>query len=289
MSLCPVSPPASVRRRGRRAALRAGLSLALLLALGRGAGAAPPEAVPGLPGPAPSLKELAGASDYVFRGTVVRPGAANLQIVEPSERTAVVRVDEVLQAAPQVDDFTGREVTMILSRPGALRAGESQVFFGTVGLAGESLGILELGRSAPGDRLKARLARAQEQLFAEAVQAKIADADLAVQGRVLSARATYREPKSGTLSEHDPLWWEAQLEVKAVLQGTALQATIPFWFPTGSDAMWATAPRAVPGSEGIWLLHLYEVEGRAPVFAVLRAGDLLTAAEAKVAEKRVKP
>ena len=156
-------------------------------------------------------------------------------------------------------------------------------------MAGESLGILELGRAASGDRLKTRLARLQQQLFEESVAAKVADADLAVQGRILSTRAANRDPKSGLLSEHDPLWWEAQLEVKAVLQGATVQATVPFWFPTGNDAMWVTAPRAVAGSEGTWLLHLYEVEGKGPVYAVLRAGDLLTAAEAKVAEKRVKP
>lgn len=288
MFLFPASPPAT-RRRLRGTALRAGLCFAALLAFGPGAGAAPPDTAPGLPGPAPSLKELAGAADYVFRGTVVRPGAANLSIVEPGERTAIVRVDEVLQAGAQVDDFTGREVTVLLSRPGALRAGDSQVFFGAVGLAGESLGIVELGRAAGGDRFKARLARLQQQLFEESVVAKIEAADLAVQGRILSTRAAQRASKQGLLSEHDPLWWEAQLEVKAVLQGTTVQATVPFWFPTGNDAMWVTAPRAVTGSEGTWLLHLYEVDGKGPVYAVLRAGDLLTTAETKVAEKRVKP
>lgn len=290
MSLCTVASPAVSRRRGGRSALRAGIALALLTVMSLGASAAPPGAVPGLPGPAaPTLKDLTAASDYIFRGTVLRPGAANLEIVEPSERTAVVRVDEVLKASPSVDDFTGREVTVILSRPEAVRAGQAQVFFGTIGLAGESLGILELGRAADGGHLKARIARAQGVLFESTLRAKLAAADLAVSGRVLSTRATYSEPKSGVLTEHDPLWWEAQLEVKAVLQGATAQKTVPFWFPTGADAMWVTAPKAAIGSDGIWLLHRYEVAGRGVVFAVLNSEDLLTAAEAKVAQKWVKP
>lgn len=290
MSLCTVDPPAVHRRCGRRAALRAGIVLALLAFLSQGASATPPGAALGLPGPSStSLKELTSAADYIFRGTVLRPGAANLAIVEPSERTAVVRVDEVLKASSSVDNFTGREVTVILSQREVVRAGQSQVFFGIIGLAGESLGVLELGRAADGGRLKARIARTQELLFESGVRAKLLAADLAVTGRVLSTRATSAESKPGVLTEHDPLWWEAQLEVKAVLRGETVQGTIPFWFPTGTDAMWATAPRAATGKEGIWLLHRFPIEGGGSVLAVLNAEDLLTPAEAKVAASWVKP
>lgn len=290
MSWSSVSPSGPRRR---PPVLRAAVYLAAVTLIGSfitgSAWGAPPQA-PGAAGPASlSLKELTRSSDYVFRGTVVKPGAANLEVVEPSARTAVVRVEEVLKASPTIDDFTGRDVTVILDAPGAFNLGERQVFFGTVGLAGESLGILALGRAPDGERLKVRVARAQAQLFEDALKAKLEAADLAIDGRILSTRSTYADLKDRPLTEHDPFWWEAQLEVKAVLQGQTLQGKVPFWYPTSIDAMWAPAPKPAPGNEGVWLLHRFEVEGRGFVYAVLNPGDQLTAAEAQAAQKWVKP
>jgi hypothetical protein len=238
---------------------------------------------------AKSVKELSRNAEFVFRGTIVKPGAANLEIVEPNEKTAVVRIDEVLKASESLDGFTGREITVLLQgRP--LKAGEQRVFFSTVGLLGETLGVQEVGRLA-GSAVdtKARVAVAERQIVEEGLTNRLKGADLAISGRVLSLRATYSEPKGDVFSEHDPLWWEAVFEIRAVLQGQVLEATLPVWFPSSRDAVWASVPKPGIGQEGIWLLHRYQTESGKSIYAILDPTDLLSTSEAKIIEKRVKP
>lgn len=238
---------------------------------------------------APSIKELSRQADFVFRGTIVKAGAANLEIVEPNAKTAVVRVDEVLKASATLDDFTGREVTVFL-RGRAVKAGAQRVFFTTVGLLGESLGVQEVGRLAGrAVEAKSRLQAVERELLEEDLKARLDEADLAIMGRVLSARATYDETHLGVISEHDPLWWEAVFEVKAVLRGQWVEATVPAWFPASRDVLWASVPKPRAGHEGTWLLHRYQAEDGRFIYTILSPQDLLSADEAKLAEKMVKP
>jgi hypothetical protein len=75
----------------------------------------------------------------VFRGTVQRVAAANLDLVQADASTVVVRVDEVLKAPSSVGDFTGREITVKLLKGGAAIAGEQAVFFTNGWLYGAEL------------------------------------------------------------------------------------------------------------------------------------------------------
>lgn len=238
---------------------------------------------------AKTLKELSREAEFVFRGTIVKPGAANLSIVEPNDKTAVVRVDEVLKAADTLDDFTGREVTVFL-RGRALKAGDQQLFFTKVGLLGESLGVQEVGRRlGRAADAKSRLAAVERQIAAENLDKRLQAADLAIAGRVLSVRATYGGEESGVFAEHDPQWWEAVFEVRAVLHGQVLEATLPVWFPSSRDVMWAAVPKPFVGHEGTWLLHRHQTESGRSIFAILDAQDLLTPGEEKILAKRGKP
>src|SRR3712207_5367171 len=51
-----------------------------------------------------SADELAARSQFVFKGTVVRPGASALPEVQATDQTSVVRVDQVMQAPPALGD-----------------------------------------------------------------------------------------------------------------------------------------------------------------------------------------
>lgn len=262
--------------------MRAGLSLVLLAAFVWGAATVSAAPV------ARSVKDLTRSSDFVFRGTVLKPGAANLSIVEPGARTAVVRVDEILKGSGTVEDFAGREVTVFLS--GGLKAGETRVFFTSVRLFGESLGVQEVGRPAGrAAGLKSQVGIAKADIARDDLAARLAAADLVVSGRVVSTQATYRTPKSGPITEHDPLWWEAVLEVKTVLHGQAPGRTVTFWYPSSLDVMWAGAPKPGAGQEGTWLLHRQVPSNGTAVLAVADPGDLLTDEEARLAEGMVIP
>jgi hypothetical protein len=236
------------------------------------------------------VEDLTRRAEFIFRGTVQKPGAANLEVVEANARTAVVRVDEVLKAADTLDDFTGREITVFLRQPSSMRAGDQGTFFTKVGLLGESLGVVELGRrTGSALNLKAQIASAGSQALEQDLRTRVAAADLVVSGRILSTRATYDEPKSGVLTEHDPLWWEAVLEVRKVVKGQVTEKTVTFWFPASLDVMWAFAPKPSAGQEGTWLLHRQATEDRGGVYAAVDRGDLMSRDEETISESWVKP
>jgi len=238
---------------------------------------------------ADSLRELTKGADLVFRGTVLRPGAANLEIVEPSGKTAVVRVEETLATSGTLDDFTGKEITVFLRDAGSVKAGEQGVFFTTVALLGETLGVVEVGRRGPED-LRAQVATARRQNLAEGLRARMTASGLAVSGRVVSLGTTTKAAGGGgVITEHDPQWREAVVEVRSVLHGQLAEKTVSVWFPASLDVMWAHAPKLAAGHEGTWLLHRYEAEGRGPVWAVLDPQDQLSAEEARIPAEGVTP
>lgn len=233
------------------------------------------------------VKELLRSAELVFRGTVVEAGAANLSIVEPGPRTAVVRVDEVLKSSGTLDDVTGRLITVSSLEP--LGAGEERTFFTSVRLLGESLGVEEVGRpSVPEATIEIELRRARHALLREELATRLSAADLVVAGRVLSTRPTYAVPEDGPFTEHDPRWWQAVVEVRSVLKGGATK-TVSFLYPSSTDVMWVRAPKASVGQEGTWLLHRYTPEGGVAAYFIVDPQDLLTAAETRFAESLVSP
>ncbi len=239
-----------------------------------------------------ALRDLTGQADYIFRGTVVRPGSANLGLVEADDRTAVVRIDEVLKAADTLDDFTGREVTIFLRSARSVRAGDQRTFFTSVNLLAESLGVVELGRRRGNPASAgAEVREAHRQLTEQAVRTKLGRADLVVSGRVVATRPA-SAAASAPLTEHDPQWWDATLEVASVVKGKLEERTVTFRFPGSFDVMWARTPKAVVGAEGTWLLRRQAIEGAAQGSALLvaeDAGDLLSSSEAAIAERLVNP
>ena len=234
------------------------------------------------------VKNLTRSAQFVFRGTIERTGAANLSIVEPDAKTAIVRVDEVLKTGGTLDDFTGREITVFLSEP--RKTGDQGVFFTNVRLLGESLGVDEVGRaSGSAAELAAQVEGARGEIANEGLAARVAAADLIVAGRVLETRAIDAGGKEAPSTEHDPLWREAVLQVSSVLKGKAVEKTVAFRYPSSVDVMWALAPKPSPGQTGTWLLHRRTSESGASVYAAFDPQDLMSAAEAKIAERWVNP
>src|SRR5262245_52795726 len=131
-------------------------------------------------------EELTRAAQLVFRGTVQEVEASNLEIVQADSDTAVVRVDEVLKAAPSLGDFTGREITVKLAQAGDATLGEQAVFFTNGWLYGTTLAVIEVGR-LHGDAalLRGQVAAAVRQAADEELRRRLAGAALVVAGRVV--------------------------------------------------------------------------------------------------------
>jgi hypothetical protein len=187
---------------------------------------------------------------FVFEGTLVRRNASTVASVVPNQLTAVVRVDRVLRVPPELEHLTGQQITVQLAAPLAAR---STTAFSTVGwVYGDSLAVIELEREPVADVAGVT----PEQQFATAwnrdTGSRVSSASQIVLGQVVGMgphpRATRR------LSEHDADWWQADVQVDAVLKG-ARARTVPVTFANSQDVMWRFAPKLTPAQQAILVLH----------------------------------
>lgn len=241
--------------------------LTLVLAISASdAAAQPPEAI----------EEMTRAAQLVFRGTVRKAGASNLNAIEPAGDTAVVRVDEVLKAPVGLEDLTGREVTVKLRQPGSAEPGAQEVFFTRGWLYGESLGLVEVGRTAgETGALRSRVAAASRREREETIRERLGRAALVVAGKVVETRPAAIQQEG--FSEHDPQWWEAVIEVDTVLKGPLPQKRIVLLFPASTDVIWAEAPKPEAGWDAVWLLYKDQAPGlRADAYTALKPWNVMS-------------
>jgi hypothetical protein len=103
-------------------------------------------------------------------------------------------------------------------------------------------------------------------------------ADLVVSGKVLAVRlpgetgsqkvgrgrASILAQPATTItkpvSEHDPKWREAVVEVGDVHKGTHKKKQVVVRFPASNDVLWYHAPKFQPGQQGFFMLHKAEAK-----------------------------
>lgn len=224
--------------------------------------------------PARSREDLAKQSRFAFRGTVQRLRATTIPGLGATDRTVVVRVDEVIHAPEALGDWTGKEITVQLGSRERVREGEETIFYTNGWLYGESIAVISIGHRPVGRARRALTAQAGDPVQALAdrdLQARVASADLIVTGTVTAVRLptgvaqlTADAAPAGPLSEHDPHWQEAVIQVSSTVKGDDPGQTTVVTFPSSTDVAWYRAPKFHPGDEGVFILHRGEVEQPAP-------------------------
>jgi len=202
-------------------------------------------------------------SDIIFIGTVTQVGAVAVPEVPASDRTIVVRVDQVLEKPAAIALSTGDSVTVQTARPGSLKPGTQATFYTTGWVFGRGVAVREVGHE-PGrspvvvaDQQEA-VARARRDVNDAELRAHIEKAAMVVAGRVEQVRpaelaATSGRPKR--ITEHDPDWQEAIIQVEDGLKGARAGEQVVVRFPGSHDVAWVGTPRFAVGQEGTFLLH----------------------------------
>jgi hypothetical protein len=201
-----------------------------------------------------SLEEWVKQASFVFRARVKALRQSNLVGVEPDERMATVRIEEVIIAPRDLGDLTGKIVTVYLQSVQGIRPGQLATFFARSWHYGETIGVVEVGRTTEGTA-EVRQATIEERLrqLDEELEERIRGAQLIVSGRVLSTyRTERREGFPGIVEGVE--WWEADLWVRTVEKGLP-PPRLQIFFPVGGSPKWSPYPKAYPGQEGVWFLR----------------------------------
>ena len=216
-----------------------------------------------------SRAALVKQSDIIFIGTVTQVGAVAVPEVPASARTVVVRVDQVLQKPIAVALTKGDSVTVETVRAGSLKPGTQATFYTTGWIFGRGVAVREVGHE-PGrspvvvEDQQEGVARARREMHDADLKAHIETAAMVVAGRVEQVRpadlaTAPARPKR--ISEHDPNWQEAIIQVEDGIKGAQAGERVVVRFPGSPDVAWVGTPRFAVGQEGTFLLHKDSTSG----------------------------
>src|SRR3989454_4370686 len=219
---------------------------------------------PPAPGSAQGARAaLVKQSDIIFTETARQVGAVAVPEAPAPARRMVVRVDQVLKKPAAIALSTGDSVTVQTARPGSLKPGTQATFYTTGWVFGRGVAVREVGHE-PGrspvvvaDQQEA-VARARRDVNDAELRAHIEKAAMVVAGRVEQVRpaelaAAPARPKR--ITEHDPDWQEAIIQVEDGLKGARAGEQVVVRFPGSHDVAWVGTPRFAVGQEGTFLLH----------------------------------
>jgi hypothetical protein len=244
-----------------------------------------------------SRATLVKQSDIIFIGTVTQVGAVAAPEVPASPRTVVVRVDNVLEKPAAVALAPGDSVTVETVQPGSLKPGLQATFYTTGWVFGRGVAVREVGHE-PGrspvvvaDQQEA-VARARLEVNDADLKAHIQRAAMVVAGRVEQVRPaelTAAPTRPKRITEHDPQWQEAIIQVQDGIKGAQAGEQVVVRFPGSRDVAWVGAPRFTVGQEGTFLLHKdsttgspeTRIAGRSvPAYTALHKVDVLNRQDA---------
>lgn len=235
-------------------------------------------------------------SSIVFYGTVSQLGATSFADVPKTAQTIVVRVDSVLRKPPAVSLKKGDEVTVEVKDPSAFQEGTRATFYTDGWIFGSGVAVKELWHEmgpASGELAKAASAdakahgQAQEEVSDQELRERLNASDFVVIGRVTDVHR-WTVPKSKIpyrVTEHDPDWHEAVVEIQSVLKGGKVKGNkVVVRFPQRNDVAWLRSPKFTKNQQGIFCLNRDQATGvpttklggkEVNVYTCLRHGDSL--------------
>lgn len=220
-----------------------------------------------------NAETLRQQASFVFKGTVLKLRAATITEIPRTDRTAVVRVDEVIRGPEALAQYAGQNITVQLGGRKKVTKEQQLVFYTNALMYGDSLAVESVDQHPP-DKVHAAVAMVTADPVKSMVERDLltrsATADAVVSGRVISVRvpadvvATRASAVAGQLppkiSEHDPDWRIAEVQVDQVHRGSHEAKTAEVRFPSSDDVMWHYAPKLHTGNEGVFILHKSDKE-----------------------------
>jgi hypothetical protein len=204
---------------------------------------------------------------FIFKGTIKKLKSATMKDVRVNDRTAIVKVEQIIEAPPALLDYKAQDITVQTSGRRKLKVGQEMIFHTTNCIFGDSIAVESL-REEPVESEQAATLNAAADPVDSKRREHFNTADTVVSGKVVSVRLPSETAEGarraavasdqvpgGPVSEHDPNWREAVVEVKEVHKGSTGKKQLVVRFPASTDVMWYAAPKFQPGQQGYFMLH----------------------------------
>jgi hypothetical protein len=204
---------------------------------------------------------------FVFKGTIRKLNPASTKQLHARGRTAVTRVDQVIEASGDLARLAGQDITVQLSGRAKIPIGRELIFQTIPVMYGDSV-LVQSVKQEPVTAAHAGVgSEPNVRKASRELQDRLAAADLVVSGRVttvsLPPKEAHRPADAATsgsperpITEHDPEWRDAVVTVAAVHKGHLQGRTLVVRFPGSTDVRWYRAPKFHPGQEGFFMLQI---------------------------------
>ena len=200
------------------------------------------------------VTDLAGRSAFVFVGKVVKTKAALIDGLA-ADNTAIVQVEHVFTGPAMFTSIVGQQVTVRVGKSTVLKRGERRTFFANGWVFGASLAVDIVGMvdETDVDALTPLLGNARSETRDDAVRARLQSSVLGVVGTVTHVAPSAKDP--GPISEHNPNWHQATIQVDEVIKGKPTTKNATVLFPSSDDARWRGVAKYSEGQQGIFILQ----------------------------------
>jgi hypothetical protein len=213
--------------------------------------------------------DLLNDARFIFDGVVKKVNSSTAK-ENARANAVVVNVESVVRAPEALSEIAGDDVTVWLSEGEKLAAGERARFYTNPAHWGESIAVRSVGYTSASESSGRRAAATATPVRAMAdrrLEEQVAKADTVVSGVVSAVRLPEEEAQGlrrasagaanqppQRISEHDPLWGEAVIDVHDTHKGQQRKQVV-VRFPRSNDVRWRHAPKFHAGQQGVFLLH----------------------------------
>jgi hypothetical protein len=231
-----------------------------------------------------SIEELSERANFVFHGRVKKLKAASMPGVKITDKTAIVTVEEILHGPELLSGYAGKDITVQLSGSQKVKVGQEAIFFTNPSTYGEGIEVQSLGHR-PVERAATTMRAAWgatddpvQNLANRDIKARFDKSDLVISGRVTSVSLpSGSDEDEGSLSEHNPLWRDAAIEVEAVHKGSYSGKNIVVRFPSSEDIKWNDSSKFHVGQEGLFILRKEEIKTKGAAGQAAKSAEAYTA------------
>jgi hypothetical protein len=205
---------------------------------------------------------------FVFKGAVKKMRSATMKEVPVGNRTAVVHVEQVLEAPKSFAHYEGQDITVELAGTLKVTAGEELIFHANSWIFGDSVAVRSVSQERVTKAHSALLTRGGDPTAnrrVRQIQERVDSADLIVSGTVAAVTVPPSEtaehlrgaaaPPAMPVSEHDPKWRQAVIQVDQTHKGSLKSRQVTVLFPASTDVRWYKAPKFQAGQKGLFVLH----------------------------------
>ena len=124
---------------------------------------------------------------FVFKGAVKKVGLATMKGIPVGDRTAVVRVEQVIEAPRSFAHYEGQDITVGLAGKKKVSAGDEFIFYANGWIVGESVAVRSVKQEPVTRSHAALLSRGGDPIEHKKnrqLQERLEAADLVVSGKV---------------------------------------------------------------------------------------------------------